>query len=57
MILLYQVHDEIIAEGPEDSTEEAMGLVKSSMQSPFKEPLLVDLVVDAKAAQTWFEAK
>jgi DNA polymerase I-like protein with 3'-5' exonuclease and polymerase domains len=53
----YQVHDEIICEGPEESTAEALSIVKQCMMFPFKQPLLVDLIVDAKAARTWFEAK
>lgn len=52
-----QVHDEIIAEGPEQSVSEALLIVKECMSRPFAEPLLIDLVTDAKAAQTWFEAK
>ncbi len=33
----HQVHDEIIAEGPEESTAEAMTIVKQCMQRPFKQ--------------------
>ena len=54
-----QVHDEVILEGPRESVDEAQALVVESMAKPFngKNPLNVDLVVDAKHADTWFEAK
>jgi DNA polymerase I-like protein with 3'-5' exonuclease and polymerase domains len=35
--IVLQVHDEIIAEGPEESTGEAMAIVKQCMQRPFKQ--------------------
>eukprot|EP00455_Lapot_gusevi_P041660 TRINITY_DN4858_c0_g1_i3.p1 TRINITY_DN4858_c0_g1~~TRINITY_DN4858_c0_g1_i3.p1 ORF type:complete len:317 (-),score=32.53 TRINITY_DN4858_c0_g1_i3:33-983(-) len=54
---ILQVHDEIIAEGPEQHKDEALQIVKDCMARPFKEPLLVDLVVDAKSANTWYQAK
>lgn len=54
-----QVHDEVILEGPKDSAVEAQQLVLSCMERPFdgRNPLLVDLVVDSKVADTWYEAK
>jgi DNA polymerase-1 len=55
--VLLQIHDELICEGPEESSEEAMVIVWDCMSRPFKNPLLVDLVVDGSAAHTWFEAK
>ena len=55
--IVLQVHDEIICEGPLESTDEALAIVRACMQRPFREPLLCDLVVDAKHARTWFEAK
>jgi DNA polymerase-1 len=54
---LLQIHDELILEGPKESTEEAMSIVVNVMSNPLPEPLLVDLVVDAKSATTWYEAK
>lgn len=54
---LLQIHDELILEGPEESTEEALNIVVDVMSHPLPEPLLVDLVVDAKSAKTWYEAK
>lgn len=54
---LLQIHDELILEGPEESTEEALDIVTRVMSNPLPEPLLIDLVVDAKSAKTWYEAK
>ena len=54
---ILQIHDEVICEGPEESVEEAMDIVRTCMQQPFNRPLLVDLAVDAKAEQTWYRAK
>ena len=55
--LILQVHDEVMMEGPSESAEEAKQILVSCMQHPFKHPLLVDLVVDAKIAQNWYDAK
>jgi DNA polymerase I-like protein with 3'-5' exonuclease and polymerase domains len=44
-------------EGPEQHKDEALGIVVELMRSPFNKPLLVDLVVDARAAKTWLDAK
>ncbi len=55
--IILQVHDEIIAEGPEESTTEALAIVRACMSRPFKKPLLVELTVDAKAESTWYKAK
>ena len=55
--IILQVHDEIISEGPEETAEEAYKIVKHCMNYPFEKPLLVDLVVDAKTAKTWYLAK
>ena len=58
--MLLQIHDEVILEGPEELAEQAKAEVVACMESPFDEALpslLVDLVVDAKTAFTWYEAK
>jgi DNA polymerase I-like protein with 3'-5' exonuclease and polymerase domains len=56
-----QVHDEVILEGDRGSADEAMRIVVACMRSPFagnvERPLLVDLMVDAKHADTWYDAK
>lgn len=56
-IQVLQIHDEIILEGPEETAEEARDIVNTLMRRPLPLPLLVDLVVDAKIADTWYEAK
>lgn len=57
--LLLQVHDEVILEGPTESSEEAKAIVVDCMANPFNEgfSLKVDLAVDAKCAQNWYSAK
>lgn len=58
--MLLQVHDEVMFEGPEELAHEAMMEVVACMQRPFDEALpslLVDLVVDANVARTWYGAK
>mmetsp|Transcript_10885 Transcript_10885/g.32322 ORF Transcript_10885/g.32322 Transcript_10885/m.32322 type:complete len:124 (+) Transcript_10885:3-374(+) len=55
--MVLQVHDELILEGPEESKEEALAIVIDCMEKPFKQPLSVDLTVDAKSAKTWYDAK
>lgn len=54
-----QVHDEVILEGPAESADRAQELVVDCMMRPFdgRNPLDVELVVDAKHAGTWFAAK
>jgi DNA polymerase-1 len=56
-----QVHDEVILEGPEDTSEEAFGEVIKCMQEPWvlglektKVPLLVD---GSYAHNNWYDAK
>ena len=55
-----QVHDEVMLEGPAELAAEAKAEVVACMERPFDDALpslLVDLVVDAKTATTWYEAK
>ncbi len=60
-LALVQVHDEVILEGPREHAEAARRRVIECMRSPFNastdKPLRVDLVVDCKFADTWYEAK
>jgi len=59
-IMLLQVHDEVILEGPKKFETEALAQVKYLMENPWGEGLegsLVELLVDGDAAQTWYEAK
>lgn len=59
--LLLQIHDEVILEGPRESKDEALAEVMRCMQNPFDgvglKPLSVKLEVDAKTADTWYQAK
>lgn len=55
--LLLQIHDEVILEGPQETSEEALCRVKQAMMYPFFQPLRVTLTVDAKIAQSWYAAK
>ena len=59
--LLLQVHDEVILEGPSETAEIAQAVVVECMRSPFGDaggdPLRVELVVDSKYAETWYDAK
>lgn len=57
--LLMQIHDEVILEGPSESSAEALQEVKTVMSHPFggKNLLLCDLDVSAKVAHSWFEGK
>jgi hypothetical protein len=55
----FQVHDEVILEGPSESAEVAKAIVVECMSKPFygTNILTVDLAVDAKCAQNWYAAK
>lgn len=55
--IVLQVHDEIILEGPEESAEEALEMVKRDMKRPMDMDLKVELTVDAKIAKSWYDAK
>ena len=56
--LILQIHDELILEGPAETTDEAMNIVNSVMKSPLHpQKLLIDLQVDAHAADNWMDAK
>ncbi|GMI19124.1 hypothetical protein TeGR_g6403, partial [Tetraparma gracilis] len=59
-ILLLQVHDEVMLEGPTETAEEAYKIVTDIMQNPFDVGLpktAVELLVDGSFASTWYEAK
>lgn len=60
-ILLLQIHDEVIMEGPEETAEEAFEEVLKCMQEPWVvglRPTAVPLNVDGSFNhKTWFEAK
>lgn len=58
-VMVLQVHDELIFEGPEEHEQQALLAVKRIMEDPFLDDykFLVPLVVDAKVAKSWHEAK
>lgn len=60
-ILLMQIHDEVILEGPEETAEEAFEIVIQCMESPWVlglSPTAVPLLVDGSYThKTWYEAK
>tara|TARA_B110000971_G_C19870634_1_gene435964 strand:- start:99 stop:758 length:660 start_codon:yes stop_codon:yes gene_type:complete len=59
-IMLLQVHDEVILEGPKEFEQEALDEVFYLMQNPWGEGLEkqpVELLVDGSFAHTWYEAK
>ncbi|MDE7230827.1 MAG: DNA polymerase I [Oscillospiraceae bacterium] len=51
--LILQVHDELIVEVPEASSQKALEILKEEMQNAAK--LDVPLLVDAKTGKNWFE--
>ncbi len=59
MIVWLQVHDEVILEGPKETSQRAQELVVQHMAAPFNgtNPLNVELAVDCNSADTWYEAK
>jgi DNA polymerase I len=60
-ILLLQIHDEVIMEGPEETAEEAFTEVLRCMQEPWVfglKPTSVPLSVDGSYThKTWYDAK
>jgi DNA polymerase-1 len=60
--MVLQIHDEVILEGPKETVEEALDIVKRCMREPYDEEgglprLSVELDVDAKHADSWYKAK
>jgi len=58
--VLAQIHDELITEGPEDTKEEAMRMLKCCMEDPFRKlnhKMRVKLKAEPTLAQSWYEAK
>jgi DNA polymerase I len=56
---IFQVHDEVILEGPAESADVAKAIVVECMSKPFygTNILKVGLAVDAKCARSWYAAK
>ncbi len=55
VLMLLQIHDELVFEAPADVAEEARRLIVGRMESAMR--LDVPLVVDSAASETWFEGK
>jgi DNA polymerase-1 len=55
--MIHQVHDEVILEGPEESAEDVLRLVRFEMENPFQEQLKLKMEVDAKICDNWYEGK
>lgn len=55
--LLLQIHDELILEGPEENAKKALEIVKELMRNPLEEKLRVELEIDAKIGDSWYESK
>jgi DNA polymerase-1 len=53
--IVLTVHDELVLETPSVSAEVTMEAVRSLMEQAH--PMRVQLVVDARCARTWAEAK
>jgi len=60
-VLLLQIHDEVILEGPEETAEEAFEIVIDCMQNPWVfglDETVVPLIVDGTYVhKTWYDAK
>jgi len=55
VLMLLQIHDELVFEAPEERAEEVKALVKARMEGAME--LRVPLKVEAAAAKSWFEGK
>jgi len=55
VLMLLQIHDELVFEAPRERAEEARDLIKARMEAAMD--LRVPLEVDAAIAGDWFEAK
>jgi len=55
VMMLLQIHDELVFEAPQEQAEETLALVKTRMERAMD--LRVPLVVEARASRTWFDGK
>lgn len=56
-IILLQIHDEVILEGPEENAQDALKLVVDIMENPFDYEFPIKMEVDAKIGNNWYESK
>ncbi len=55
--VIHQIHDEVILEGPAESAERVLKLVKELLENPIETKLPVKLETDAKICANWYESK
>ncbi len=55
VLMLLQIHDELVFEAPEDTAEDARALIVERMEAAME--LRVPLIVDSHVAKTWYEGK
>ncbi|CAK0812461.1 unnamed protein product [Prorocentrum cordatum] len=55
--MVLQVHDEVVLEGPEARAEDALWQVRRLMEDPLPFGMAARLVVDARTAKNWHDAK
>lgn len=55
--VIHQIHDEVILEGPQESAEIALKLVRELMENPVDTQLAVKLETDAKICDNWYQSK
>lgn len=55
--ILLQVHDELVIQSKKDISEEVCEITKRWMEHPFKDDLIVPLVVEPKICHIWSEGK
>ncbi|KAJ8906252.1 hypothetical protein NDN08_002745 [Rhodosorus marinus] len=56
-LMVLQVHDEIILEGPAENSDEAASIVKHILENPFDVPLHVAMSVSLNVGDSWYDAK
>jgi DNA polymerase-1 len=57
VLMLLQIHDELIFEVPEDSLKEALPIIKNNMEHPLPYDLSVPLECDGGSGYSWASAK
>jgi len=55
--MLLQVHDELLFECPEETSDQAMDEIRDWMEHPFPSDLAVDLKTEGGKAKNWAAAK
>lgn len=55
--LVLQIHDEVIMEGPLESSQEAFSITKEIMENPLERPLRCPIEISGGVVTNWFEGK